>query len=284
MRIAATRHSAEEPAQPRVLDDQLGVDGEVPLEPVGDPDPLGSRVRDPAGLEPRLGPGVADLDAGLLEQPVVGVDHPARLAEALGVALVGDHLGLRDVQAHDLHQPRHRARAAPSGPRDEEHLPGVVGRFDVAAVERWSRRARAGQLTDRHSNARPRSILCRHVRSVAGRRSLSVVVPVFDVEAYLPETASTALLAQTHRELDVVVVDDGSTDGSGDDRRRRTPRATPGSGSSTSPTAGWAAPATRGCAHVRGELVAFADSDDVVPAGCVRRAAPADAAHRAPTS
>ena len=91
---------AEEPAQPRVLDHELGVDLEVALQPLGGRDPLRLPGGDPAGLEPRLGPRVADLDQRLLEQPVVVVDHPARLAEALGVGLVGA-------------RPRAAARAGP---------------------------------------------------------------------------------------------------------------------------------------------------------------------------
>ena len=98
-----------------------------------------------------------------------------------------------------------------------------------------------------------------------GRRSplLSVVVPVFDVEAYLPETLDS-VLAQSHRELDVVVVDDGSTDGSGaiaDEYAARDPRvrvlhiANRGLGGARN----------EGLRHVRGELITFADSDDVVP-------------------
>ena len=98
-----------------------------------------------------------------------------------------------------------------------------------------------------------------------GRRSplVSVVVPVFDVEAYLPETLDS-LLAQSHAELDVVVVDDGSTDGSGaiadeyaarDARVRVVHIANRGLGGARN----------EGLRHVRGELLAFADSDDVVP-------------------
>ncbi|WP_395657035.1 glycosyltransferase family 2 protein [Nocardioides sp.] len=103
-----------------------------------------------------------------------------------------------------------------------------------------------------------------------GRRSplVSVVVPVFDVEAYLPETLDS-VLAQSHRELDVVVVDDGSTDGSGaiaDEYAARDPRvrvvhiANRGLGGARN----------EGLRHVRGELLAFADSDDVVPPDAYR--------------
>ncbi|MBQ3328797.1 MAG: glycosyltransferase [Eggerthellaceae bacterium] len=43
---------------------------------------------------------------------------------------------------------------------------------------------------------------------------VSVIVPVYRTEAYLPACVGS-ILAQTHRELDVVLVDDGSDDGAG---------------------------------------------------------------------
>src|SRR5215467_4566403 len=42
---------------------------------------------------------------------------------------------------------------------------------------------------------------------------LSVVVPIYNVEAYLHE-ALTSVAQQTLRDLEVIMVDDGSTDGS----------------------------------------------------------------------
>ena len=98
-----------------------------------------------------------------------------------------------------------------------------------------------------------------------GRRSplVSVVIPVHNVEDYLRE-ALDSVLGQTHRELDVVLVDDGSTDGSGAiadeyaarDRRVRAVHTE---------NRGLGAARNEGLRHVRGELLAFADSDDVVP-------------------
>ena len=61
------------------------------------------------------------------------------------------------------------------------------------------------------------------------------------------------------------MVDDGSTDGEPRDRRalrRARPRA---SASSRSPTAAWAARATRASRIAGGEFLAFVDGDDVVP-------------------
>jgi len=93
---------------------------------------------------------------------------------------------------------------------------------------------------------------------------LSVVVPVYNVEAYLAECLDS-LLAQTWRELEVVVVDDGSTDSSGRiadeyaDRDARVRVVHTANG-------GLGAARNEGLRHVTGEFLAFADSDDVVPA------------------
>lgn len=98
-----------------------------------------------------------------------------------------------------------------------------------------------------------------------GRRTpvISVVVPVYNVEGYLRE-AVDSVLAQTHTELDVVLVDDGSTDGSGaiaDEYAARDPRVR----AVHTENRGLGAARNEGLRHVRGELIAFADSDDVVP-------------------
>jgi glycosyltransferase involved in cell wall biosynthesis len=100
-----------------------------------------------------------------------------------------------------------------------------------------------------------------------GRRPpprISVVVPVFDVEAYLPECLDS-VLASTWADLEVVVVDDGSTDGSGavaDDYAARDPRVTV----VHTTNRGLGAARNEGLRHTTGPLVTFADSDDAVPA------------------
>ena len=103
-----------------------------------------------------------------------------------------------------------------------------------------------------------------------GRRSplVSVVVPVYDVEAYLP-AALDSMLAQTHRRLEVVVVDDGSTDGSGavaDEYAGRDPRVRV----VHTANRGLGAARNEGLRHATGEVLAFADSDDVVPPDAYR--------------
>jgi glycosyltransferase involved in cell wall biosynthesis len=44
---------------------------------------------------------------------------------------------------------------------------------------------------------------------------VSVVIPVYNGEKYLAQ-AIVSVLAQTHRDLELLVIDDGSTDGSRD--------------------------------------------------------------------
>ena len=92
---------------------------------------------------------------------------------------------------------------------------------------------------------------------------ISVVVPIYDVEAYLPDCLRS-LAAQTTRDLEVVMVDDGSTDASAaiaerfaarDRRFRLISQANAGLGHARNV----------GVAAAGGELLAFVDSDDVVP-------------------
>ncbi len=103
---------------------------------------------------------------------------------------------------------------------------------------------------------------------VFGRRRgpaplLGIVVPVYDVADYLPACLDS-ILAQTHAELDVVVVDDGSPDASGDiaegyaarDPRVRVVHID---------NRGLGGARNEGLRHVRGDYLGFADSDDIVP-------------------
>lgn len=98
---------------------------------------------------------------------------------------------------------------------------------------------------------------------------VSVVVPVYDVAAYLP-AALDSVLAQSYGALEVVVVDDGSTDESGDvadDYARREARI------HVVHTAnhGLGAARNEGLRHATGEFLAFLDSDDVLPADAYTR-------------
>ena len=92
---------------------------------------------------------------------------------------------------------------------------------------------------------------------------VSVVVPVYQVEDYLAECLDS-LLQQAYRRLEIVVVDDGSTDRSAQiarayaDRDERIVMV-------RQDNAGLGAARNTGLDHCTGDLVTFVDSDDLVP-------------------
>jgi glycosyltransferase involved in cell wall biosynthesis/CDP-glycerol glycerophosphotransferase (TagB/SpsB family) len=95
------------------------------------------------------------------------------------------------------------------------------------------------------------------------RPTLSVVMPVYNVEAYLRECLDT-VLSQSLRPLEVIAVDDGSTDGSlailreferRDGRVRVLTQVNSGQGIARNV----------GVEQARGEFLTFVDSDDTIP-------------------
>jgi CDP-glycerol glycerophosphotransferase len=93
--------------------------------------------------------------------------------------------------------------------------------------------------------------------------TISVVVPIYNVEPYL-QPCLESIAGQTVRDLEVLMVDDGSTDGSaaiaeafaaGDDRFRLI----------TQPNGGLSRARNTGTDAATGEYLAFVDSDDMLP-------------------
>ena len=86
---------------------------------------------------------------------------------------------------------------------------------------------------------------------------VSAVIPVYNGERYLAE-AIESVLAQDYRPVELVVVDDGSTDGSGD-----IARSYPLVRYIRQSHQGVSAARNAGIAAARGEFIAFLDADDV---------------------
>lgn len=101
------------------------------------------------------------------------------------------------------------------------------------------------------------------------KATVSVIVPVYNTEAELPRCLDS-VLAQTHTELEVVCVNDGSTDSSPsilalyaarDPRVKIVNRA----------NGGLSAARNSGLDAVTGQYVMFVDSDDWIPADAVEK-------------
>lgn len=93
---------------------------------------------------------------------------------------------------------------------------------------------------------------------------VSVVLPVRDGERFLSE-ALDSVLTQGYEPLELIVVDDGSTDRSGDIARACGARVI------QQEAEGLASARNAGIAAARGELIAFIDADDVWLAGKLER-------------
>ena len=92
---------------------------------------------------------------------------------------------------------------------------------------------------------------------------LTVVMPVYNIREYLAE-AMDSVLTQSLHNLELIAVDDGSTDGSMDILRhyeRRDPRVRVFSQANS----GQGIARNLGVGHARGEFLTFVDSDDTVP-------------------
>lgn len=89
---------------------------------------------------------------------------------------------------------------------------------------------------------------------------LSIVVPIYNVEEYLRKSI-TCLLEQSYREIEVILVDDGSTDSSGricDDFQKKDSRIKVIHKENGGVATAW----KTGVLHANGEFIGFLDPDD----------------------
>jgi glycosyltransferase involved in cell wall biosynthesis len=94
--------------------------------------------------------------------------------------------------------------------------------------------------------------------SAAAERSVSAIVPVYNGERYLAMAIESAL-AQTEPPVEIIVVDDGSTDGSAVVAKAYGAPVR----CLSSPHGGLSAALNRGIRHARGAFLAFLDADDL---------------------
>lgn len=95
---------------------------------------------------------------------------------------------------------------------------------------------------------------------MAGTGLISIIIPVFNVEPYLVK-ALESVTCQTYRDLEIIIIDDGSTDGSGlicDDFARRDERIKV----IHQENRGLSNARNAGLDIMKGEAVAFLDPDD----------------------
>ena len=97
---------------------------------------------------------------------------------------------------------------------------------------------------------------------------VSVVIPVYNTEAYVEQTLRS-IMGQTLRDIELIVINDGSTDGSlsvleriatGDDRIRLY----------TQPNKGLSETRNAGIDRARGGFIYFMDSDDLLGRDALR--------------
>ncbi len=91
---------------------------------------------------------------------------------------------------------------------------------------------------------------------------ISVIVPVYKVEKYLPACVES-ILAQTHKDLEIILVDDGSPDGCGamcDEYARKDSRVRV----IHKENGGLSDARNAGLAVCRGDYIGFVDSDDYI--------------------
>ncbi len=98
---------------------------------------------------------------------------------------------------------------------------------------------------------------------------ISVIIPVYNVESYLPRCMAS-VLSQTHEDLEIILVDDGSKDSSGklcDEYGKQDPRIKV----IHKPNGGLSDARNAGLEVATGEYVGFVDSDDWIEADMFER-------------
>jgi len=203
----------------------------------------------------------------------------------VGRLLMGGRLGALEAEQARLGESLSRLRGAVEQLAGERAAPrGAVSAFESELASQHARieagaaiRAELDHLKDRLKLVSRSLPLAFSVPAATGGEGteISVIVPVRNRARLLPRTMES-VLRQSHAKFELLVVDDGSTDGTvevarsfGSDARVRV---------FCQPWSGAGAARNRGLREARGDLVAYLDSDVVMEPGYLAALAAAYAA------
>jgi len=202
--------------------------------------------------------GMAELtlfgaEDGEAADEALGYDDPAFLVSLiLSASVPGGQVYLHDF-GHELAALRRRDEALPTAIVDVVRRRGI---YLCSNLEGKDRAVRSIYVDDA-----PAAFL--------RQPDVSVIVPVFDAVDYLPTTLES-LLNQDHEDFEVVLVDDGSSDGTTElvEAIRQTDARFRGVFQQNQ---GVGAARNRGLEMARGRHVAFLDHDDILPSDSLSR-------------
>lgn len=214
----------------------------------------------------RVEPPPAGLRGCFVDEPKAGAVLDAKAVDVIGWAIGSDRpavavefsyrgeqfwrAGLRSERPDLAEAFPEREEAARAGFRTTLNLLGTAAEFEVevAAVLKGQQRVPIGTIRGRHK--------WRRDRSPAFAELVSVVIPCYQQAQYLGE-AIESVLAQSYPHLEIVVVDDGSTDNVGAIASRY-----PGVRCIREPNSGAAAARNAGIRNSNGDFLVFLDADD----------------------
>lgn len=111
------------------------------------------------------------------------------------------------------------------------------------------------------------SMICEE-RDIVEEYDLDVIIPVYNTKEYLSECINSVLFQKTKYSFRLIIVDDGSTDGSGEVLKNSWGRVDNVLIISRQ-NGGHAAARNTALMHVRARYIAFVDSDDVMAEGAI---------------
>lgn len=106
-------------------------------------------------------------------------------------------------------------------------------------------------------------------KKIKNEALVSVIVPVFNSEKYLAECI-TSICGQIYRNLEIIIINDGSTDGSFDILNMYAKKDTRIK-LITIPNSGVSIARNTGLDHAKGTYISFVDSDDLIQSDMVER-------------